>query len=319
MIFDNPAELADRAEALTGRRVRRPLQVIDDTSNYMTIDSGMVVRLEGSDYFVLGVAKEGRFGISEQPKYWVKQAVDLEDGSRKLLKLVFHEQFTTRVGPFNMRCIRDPEKESDVLRAVRGDPRFMQGITVHDTKGNNIRVLDFIRGPTFFNHVVSIRQPYERYYQEILPDIMRRLVGCIEAMGYLHSQGLDHGDVRNDHILLDIDSGQYRWIDFDYTVNYSDYDIFSMGNVLCYALARGIVTCKAAARAGADIVPDDALVFYRYRLANLRKHHPCIDPALNDLALRFSAGAKSFFGNFEEMVSAVRAAYGRAWGRGGRG
>ncbi|MBT3217564.1 MAG: hypothetical protein HN348_00600 [Proteobacteria bacterium] len=316
MIFENAVELKERAEEMAGRKVYSKIRINEDTSNFMIIDGGSVLRLEGNDYFILGAAKEGRFGISEQPKPWVKYAVDLTDGSRKVIKLVFHENFSTKLGMFKIRCARDPDKESAVLDAVNGDCRFMQGFTIRDPKGNNVRIVDFIRGKTFFNEVLSFDQDHEEYYYETLPTIMRQLVGCIEALGYLRSQGLEHGDVRNDHVIIESGTRRYRWIDFDYTVNYGDYDVWSMGNLLCYALAKGIVTFRSAKEMTREnLTSDDALLFYRYRVANLRKIYPYIDPALNDLIMRFSGGTSKFFQNFEEMASSVRSAYGRAWGR----
>ncbi len=321
MIFENDSELRERVEALAGRRIYGAPQILEDTSNYLTITGGVILRIGGRDYFVLGEAKEGRFGIGEQPKFWVKHAVDLTDGSRKIIKLVFHEQFTTRLGMFLVRCRRSPEKESAVLRLVEGDGRFMQGITVRDPSDNPVRIIDLIEGKSFFNTIAALDEPHERYYHETLPGILVKLVGCIEAMDFLHRRGLEHGDIRNDHILIDRADGAYRWIDFDYTVNYSDYDVWSLGNVLTFAMAKGIVTCKdaeagraACQRQRSALGPDDSLLVYAYRLANLRKVYPYVDPALNDLLMRFSAGAREFFTDVEEVARHLRAAIGSAFG-----
>jgi len=318
MIFENEAELRERIEQLAGRKVYSAPTIIEDTSNYLNIHGGTVLRVAGNDYYVRTDAKEGRFGIGDQPKFWVKHAIDLSDGSRKIIKLVFHEQFTTRLGMFQVRCRRSPDKESAVLQTVAGDRRFMQGITLRDPVGNNIRVIETIRGISFFNHVATLEQSHEEYFYETLPSYVSKLVGCIEAMDFLHRRGLEHGDIRNDHILVEADTGELRWIDFDYNVNYSDYDVWSMGNVLTYAVAKGIVTCRAASEAGVSIDDDDALLFYGYRVANLRKVFPYVSRQLNDLLMRFSIGASDFFSDFEEMAHALRAAAGATWGRKGR-
>jgi len=63
------------------------------------------------------------------------------------------------VGPFKMRCRPSPEKESAVLESFAGDHRFMQGRTIIDPAGNNVRVIDFIYGQTFFNAGQSVRRP----------------------------------------------------------------------------------------------------------------------------------------------------------------
>jgi hypothetical protein len=314
MIFEDGAALKERIETLGGRRVYTPPTVIEDTSNYINIHGGTVLRIGGNDYYIRTDAKEGRFGISEQPKFWVKHAVDLTDGSRKIIKLVFHEQFTTRLGFFQVRCHRSPDKESAVLDAITGDTRFMQGFTVRDPVGNNVRVIDLIRGDSFFNLLAGSQQPHEEYFHETLPGVLHKLVGCVEAMNELHRRGLQHGDIRNDHILVEEDTGQFRWIDFDYSVNYSDYDVWSMGNVLTFAVAKGIVTCRQAHEAGVAVDEGDSLLFYGYRLANLRKIYPYIPAAMNDLLMRFSRGAERFFTDFEELARALRAAAGATWG-----
>lgn len=313
MIFENPRELKERIEHLTGRRVFGEVRVLEDSSDYMGIHAGTVLRLGGTDYYIRGEAKEGRFGIEEQPKLWVKYGLDLTDGSRKILKLVFHEQFTTNLGEFTVRCIRDPEKESRVLELTRGDSRFMQGRGIRDQVGNNVRILEYIRGKSLFNHVALIEQPHERYFHETLPGILRNVLTCIEAMESLHALGEQHGDIRNDHVLIEADSGTYRWIDFDYRVNFLDYDIFGMGNILTYAVGKGIQTCRGYAGRGpsksgraVDVYNEDALLFYRYRLANLRKIFPYIPPELNEMLMRFSAEATFFYESFTEMAADLR-------------
>jgi hypothetical protein len=125
--------------------------------------------------------------------------------------------------------------------------------------------------------------------------------------------GEQHGDIRNDHILIDSDTGRYRWIDFDYTVNYLDYDIWGLGNILTYAVGKGIHTCRGLEAgtthrrdSGIEIVPDDALLFYRYRLANLRKLFPYIPAELNDILMRFSAAATNVYEDFSSLVRDLR-------------
>ncbi|HPB98175.1 MAG TPA: hypothetical protein PKW66_19815 [Polyangiaceae bacterium] len=84
--------------------------------------------------------------------------------------------------------------------------------------------------------------PHERYWNEVLPGIMQQLLTCMEAMAWLHSMGEHHGDIRNDHILIERETGRFTWIDFDYEVNFSDYDVWSMGNVLTYVVGQGMHT-----------------------------------------------------------------------------
>ena len=50
----------------------------------------------------------------------------------KIIKMVFHEKFNSQIGGTLFRCVRSPEKESEILRKMRGHPNFMQGEPVHD-------------------------------------------------------------------------------------------------------------------------------------------------------------------------------------------
>ena len=313
MIFEHPDKLRERIASVTKRVCPKRVCVTDVTSNYMNISMGTVLRLEGNDYFVTGEAREGRFGIDDQPKFWVKYALDLTDGSRKIIKLVFHEQFTAQLGAFRVRCVRDPDKESKVLEMIGADQRFMHGRTVHDAVGNNVRIIDFIRGKSLYTTIDGLDQPHEEYFYETLPDILRKVAGCIDGLEFLRSNGQQHGDVRNDHILIERGTGAYRWIDFDYTTNYLDYDIWSVGNILTYVAGQGIHTCKAAARSLTEsrecttsIGPDDALLFHPYRLANLRKLYPYVTEPLNDLLMRFSTSTLDFYEDFATIAQDVR-------------
>jgi len=309
MIFENHDELSRRIEELTGRRIRGRIRVFEDASSYMAICGGSVLRLEGNDYYVRGDAREERFGIEDQPKFWVKRTTDLTTGEPKIIKLVFHEQFTTVVGPITVRCRRSPEKESAFLDRVRGDSRFMQGVTVTDPAGNLIRVIDSIRGKSFFNHVAGLNLPHERYFHEVLPGLMQDLISCIEAMAEVHRSGLHHGDIRNDHILIESATGRPVWIDFDYEVNFLDYDVWSMGNIVNYAVGKGIHSFWEVNRhperfpqlAGR---PDeqDALAFYPYRIANLPKLFPYIPEGLGRVLMRYSTGTTDSYEDLESLA-----------------
>jgi hypothetical protein len=314
MIFEREAELRDRIEALAFRRLEGPIPIFEDATSYMAIQGGSVLRVGGNDYFIRGEAREGRFGIDDEPKYWVKYAVDLSDGAPKILKLVFHEQFSITVGPVTVRCRRSPEKESAILELVRGDPRFMQGSTVRDPSGNPIRVVDFIRGKNLYAELNALELPHEVYYREVLPGVMRELIGAIEGIAFLHRHGQHHGDIRNDHLLVD-GSGRYVWIDFDYDVNYGDYDSWSMGNILTFVVGKGLHTFREV-QASPELYPgaarleeDDALLLYHYRVANLRRIYPHVSEELNRVLLRFSVGTTDFYPDLESQIRDLRALF----------
>ena len=117
-------------------------------------------------------------------------AIDLETGQPKIIKTVFYEDFHVRVGFFRIRCYRSPKKEARVLDLVRGDTRFMQGITLPDDKNNSVRIMDFIKGKTFLEQIQVNRKPHEQYFAEDLPQILWNLKDCIEAILFLHHRSL---------------------------------------------------------------------------------------------------------------------------------
>ena len=45
--------------------------------------------------------------------------------------------------------------------------------------------------------------------------------------------------------IIDADTAEYRWIDFDLKQDVSDFDLWSIGNIISYALAKGIITFSA--------------------------------------------------------------------------
>lgn len=316
MIFDSQAALKQRIEELTPRRVHGRVKVFEDTSSYMSIHGGSVLRLAGNDYFVMGDTKEGRFGIDDQPKFWVKYAYDLTTGQRKIIKLVFYEDFSYRKGVFLIKAQRSPEKEAHCLEVTKDDPRFMHGVAVRDSAGNLVRVIDHIEGKSLFAEVGNIRMDHEEYFRELYPQLMQKVVGAIEALRFLQNHGEHHGDVRNDHILIEKDTKDFRWIDFDYQVSYDDYDIWSAGNILTYVTAKRIISFQEVAKRPehfplmkkTSLTADDALLFYKYRIANLQKIYPYIPDKLNRVLMSFSQGTYLFYEHYNDLISDLKEA-----------
>jgi len=282
------------------------LLVTDDTTNYMAIDRDHVVDLEGTPFLIRGNEREGRFGIDDQPKFWVKRAIDLETGKLHILKLVFYEEFRAQVGSLQVRCVRSPEKEGRVLDLVRGDPRFMQGRTARDSRGNLVRVIAYITGVDLLNHVHSLPARHEDYFQSHFPSILAHVIESLRAIQRLHEAGLCHGDIRNDHLILEQATGQFKWIDFDLNQDFADFDIYSAGNVLHYVVGRGFITFREAIQSSPDLggrlTDDDASVFFPHRVMNLRRVFPYVPARLNDILLRFSAGAQVFYDRMSQLV-----------------
>jgi len=316
MIFEDPHLLKDRITGVTRKPLWHEPRVFEDTSEFMSIDVGSVLRLGGHDYLVMGHGREGRFGLDEEPKFWAKIAVDLDTGERKIVKLVFYESFTGRLGDIPFHCIRSPEKESRILEAMRGNPFFMQGRTVPDRVGNPVRILDFIPGPSLYVSLRNLDMPHEAYYHEIFPGLMRTLIECIEAIALLHRAGFHHGDIRADHILLSSKTNHPVWIDFDYHVSFQDYDLFCLGNVLQQVVGKGRhsvhdIRLQPSYYPGFNkrLGEQDMLLMFPHRVANLRKLFPHIPADMNDILMRFSLVSKDRYRDIAALLSDLHALF----------
>src|SRR4030042_7075219 len=101
----SPEKLKKMIAACVGaEKVPKQVFIYTDTSDFFRIDYDDVVILGGKPYLIRNNEREGRFGIEEQQKYWVKRARDLTDCSTKILKLTFHERFQAKVGGLSFEC-----------------------------------------------------------------------------------------------------------------------------------------------------------------------------------------------------------------------
>jgi serine/threonine protein kinase len=281
-----------------------------DTSRYMSIERDHIVDLEGDAFLIRGNEHEGRFGLDDQPKFWVKRALDLQTGQTHILKLVIQESFKVSVGGREVLCVRSGQKESNVLNLVRGDPRFMQGHTACDGRGNPVRVIDFIRGTDLLTHLDSLRVPHQEYCRTLLPAILAKVADNIAALGRLHDAGLCHGDIRNDHLLVERATGSYKWIDFDLEQGFPDFDVWSVGNILHYVVAKGFMTFRDAVdtwpELSGKLSRDDASVFFPHRVMNLRRIYSYLPGKLNRVLLRFSFGASACYDRISQITDDLR-------------
>lgn len=298
--------LKGRIEELTGQPVTGSPRVLDDTTEFMGIDRGDVVRLGEEVFLVRGVEREKRFGLIGEPKFWVKRALSLTTGRPQILKLVFAEVFKARVGESEFLCRRSADKEARVLEVTRGDPAFMQGRGVRDARGNLVRVLDVIRGVDLLTDLGARDMPHEEYVRTLLPDVLDRVVDALRAIARIHSAGLCHGDIRNDHLFVEQGGSVLRWIDFDLDQGSLEFDVWSVGNVLHFVAARRIVRIREVLEQRPDLAgrigPDDASLFFPYRLMNLGKLYPWLPAPLTDVLRRFAVGACARYGAVDEVV-----------------
>lgn len=288
-------------------------RLVTDTSDYFSITSGDTIEIEGRRFQVTGNEMERRFGV-EDPKFWVKRVVDEQTGERRIAKLTFFETFYTTVGGARIRCFRDPEKEGRMLELVRGRSDFMQGEVFWDAEKNNIRVLDVVRGTNFYLAMEPyMRMPHTAYFEQILPGILKKLLFAIRGIRFLHENGYRHGDIRNDHIIIERKTGNYVWIDFDYDYdapeNPFSLDLFGIGNVLLYAVGKGFhdlyMLQHDTYRYGdffREVTQEDLSLLDPNRFVNLRKLYPYIPRMLNDILLHFSKGTDIYYESVDEII-----------------
>lgn len=290
---------------------KRAGQLLTDTTEFMNITYGDVIELNGNHFLVLRDEKERSFGV-EDPKYWVKRCRELSTGERKILKLVFYEKFPVSMGSMEIECYRSPRKEARILDLVKGDMRFMQGYSRDDAVGNNVRVLDVVRGDLLSLHIDRLEADHRTYFFEMLPGILEKFVEACRAIEFLHKHGENHGDIRRDHLWLEQGTGNYVWIDFDYTYEFQEnpfgLDIFGLGNLLLYLVGKKFCTTFNIPRPDFDGKPDASLeasdfsMLFRHRLANLRKVYPYVPYSLNNVLMRFSCTSEVFYFTVGELL-----------------
>ena len=125
--------------------------------------------------------------------------------------------------------------------------------------------------------------------------------------------GFKHGDVRNDHIIVERDTGNYVWIDFDYDYDTEEnpfsLDILGLGNILLYAIGKGLHNLhmiRKNTHLYGDLIdrlePGDFSILNRRRLMNLRKLYPYIPVTLNEILAHFSTGAEIYYESVDEII-----------------
>lgn len=306
-------ELASRwLPQVSGQRFK----VYKDTTDYFRIEYGDIVILDGSPFLIRHNAKEGRFGLDEEEKFWVKRSIDLRSGMTKIIKLVFFEKFMARIGEIEFECFRSPRKEARILNLVKGHPNFMQGYSVQDDHDNIVRILEFIYGVSLAEHISEISRTisHETYFYEYFPGVLDHFMFCVEGIRVLHDHGEKHGDIRRDHILIDRESKQYRWIDFDYNFRHREnmygYDLFGLGNVLMYLVGMGDIVYQELRKSDdpslARLMDEDVNIVFKNRIANLKKVYSYIPDNLNRILMHFSKGANVFYDHTTQLIDDLR-------------
>ncbi|MDD3815201.1 MAG: serine/threonine protein kinase [Desulfocapsaceae bacterium] len=292
-------------------RVPRRFKLITDTSDFFRVEYNDVVILGGVPYWVKRYEKEGRFGLDDEPKYWVRRAVELTTGATRIIKLVFHEQFDTIIGDVKITCFRSPKKEARLLDLVAGHKNFMHGRWVLDAAGNNVRILEFIRGPRFDDVITGYGTDHHDYFHHHFLRVLDQFIELIQAIKFLHDQGEKHGDIRRDHIIWDEATQANRWIDFDYNYMQGEslftFDLQGLGNILIFLAGRGDVLVPDLYHQQREIFDtlwgEDLSIAYKNRVANLQKIYPYIPDSLNRVLLHFSFGANIFYETTDQLLA----------------
>ncbi|NCC25488.1 MAG: serine/threonine protein kinase [Deltaproteobacteria bacterium] len=286
-------------------------RLVTDTTEFMSIGPGDVIRAGDRHYFVLRDEIERSFG-TEDPKYWVKRCRTLETGERAILKLEFYESFPVRLGSVEIECFRSPRKEARILDLVRGDLRFMQGRSVDDEAGNNVRILDIVWGRPLAEYIENLDMSHEEYMSAVLPGMLEQFCESCRAIGFLHEHGENHGDIRRDHLFRERETGAFRWIDFDYTYEFREnpfgLDLFGLGNLLLHMVGKGFCTTYSMGQPNFDgcldgpFYEDDFSLLFKSRLVNLRKVYPHVPADLNWVLMHFSLGTPVTYDTVDEML-----------------
>jgi len=241
----------------------------------------------------------------------MRRAIDLADGTTKILKLVFHEKYETKVGGVTITCFRSPKKEARILDLVKDHQNFMHGCWAIDSAGNNVRVLDFIPGPRYDEVIVKYGSDHEDYFYNYFPRVLDECIEMVEAIKFLHDHGEKHGDIRRDHILHDRERGVNRWIDFDYNYQHREsmwgFDLQGLGNIIIFLAGRGDVLVPDLYHNRRELFDslwgEDLNISYKNRVANLKKIYPYIPDSLNRILLHFSRGAKIFYETVDQLLN----------------
>ena len=295
---------------LPPHKIPKRFRIHRDTTEFFRLEYDDVVFLGGKTYLIRHNAKEQRFGLEDEVKFWVKRAIDLTNGSLKILKLVFREKFVAKIGDIKFECFRSPRKEARILDLVADSHNFMHGFSVKDARGNLVRVLDFISGNPLSLHVQRMDMDHETYFHQYFPQVLDHYMDCIRAIYFLHQHGEKHGDIRRDHILIDSDSGHYRWIDFDLNYRHREniygYDLFGLGNVLVFLVGKGDLLLRDLKNEGHPALSlvneDDLNMVFTSRVVNLKKIYPYIPDSLNRVLMHFSKGTTWFYENTAQLL-----------------
>jgi hypothetical protein len=111
-------------------------------------------------------------------------------------------------------------------------------------------------------------------------------------------------------------TGNYVWIDFDYTFSFQEnpfgLDIFGLGGLLLYIVGKGfysqldIANLCADGKKAPEFNGGDFLLVFKNRLANLQKIFPYIPESLNWVLMHFSGSTTVYYETVDEFLRDLR-------------
>jgi hypothetical protein len=309
--MESGIDLRDEVEKYIHRRPPT-VTIHEKVDDFFSINRGDIVLLDGRHYVISGTAREKSFGLDDEPKYWVKHAYEVSTGRRKIIKMVFLEQFDLKYGEYTIRCFRSPAKEGRALKLVEGHPCFMQGHTTGAEENSEVRIIDYIKGSDLWGEIEGFGGTHEGYFHKFLPRLFQLILPALDALEFLHSLGIRHGDVRTDHLILDSETCQFRWIDYDYDFVFNEapfaLDLLGIGNMLSELVGQGertIHTLRYNPSLNDTLLtlePEDFSITEVGRLMNWKKIYPYIPEKLNRVLMHFSAGSDVFYESVDEIM-----------------
>ena len=135
-------------------------------------------------------------------------------------------------------------------------------------------------------------------------------------MEFVSEHNMHHGDIRNDHIFIEAETGVCKWIDFDYSVTHADYDFWSLGNLIIFTAAGGLLLHKDISqnpdrypRLTSPISAGDCSLYHKYRVANVRKVYPYISKKINHICMRHAIDHIAIYEDYPSLIHDLEEAY----------
>lgn len=137
----------------------------------------------------------------------VKRATHKDEGY-----LVAIKQYDVKKLMQDMARINALQRESEVLARLT-HPGIMQFYDSFESPNKINLVVEYINGQNLYQYIR--KNPGQRIIDE--EEVKRVFRQIVEAVSYMHSQGVVHRDLKLENVLLDRQSNQIKLIDFGFS------------------------------------------------------------------------------------------------------